>query len=129
MARIIYVEDDALMGDIVKDILTRAGHLIGVIGHGTLAFETVAFKKPELVILDCGLPGMDGIEIVERMRQIPAIYLTPVLMLTARGSRADIDRAMAAGANDYLVKPFEPEELVQRVAAMLSANDWRGKKA
>lgn len=129
MARIIYVEDDPLMGDIVKEILTEAGHLIGVIGHGTLAFETVAFKKPELVILDCGLPGMDGIEILQRMRQIPAIYLTPVLMLTARGSRADIDSAMAAGANDYLAKPFEPEELVRRVAAVLSANDWRRNKA
>jgi two-component system response regulator MtrA len=128
MARIIYVEDDELMGDIVKEILTNAGHLIGVIGHGTLAFETVAFKKPELVILDCGLPGMDGIEILQRMRQIPAIYLTPVLMLTARGSRADIDRAMGAGANDYLVKPFEPEELVQRVDAVLRENDWRRTK-
>ncbi|UZK66677.1 response regulator transcription factor [Sphingomonas sp. M1-B02] len=128
MARIIYVEDDALMGDIVKDILTQAGHLIGVIGHGTLAFETVAFKKPELVILDCGVPGMDGVQILEQMRRIPAIYLTPVLMLTARSSRADIERAMAAGANDYLVKPFAPEELVRRVAAMLSENDWRRKK-
>lgn len=129
MARIIYVEDDELMGDIVKEILTRAGHLIGVIGHGTLAFETVAFKKPELVILDCGLPGMGGVEILQRIRRIPAIYLTPVLMLTARRNRADIDLAMAAGATDYLVKPFEAEELVRRVNAMLLENDWRKNKA
>jgi two-component system response regulator MtrA len=129
MARIIYVEDDVLMGDIVKDILTDAGHLIGVIGHGTLAFDTVAFKKPELVILDCNLPGMGGMEILQRMRRIPAIYLTPVLMLTARGGQDDIDAAMAAGANDYLVKPFQPQELVRRVNSVLLENNWRRNKA
>lgn len=125
MARIIYVEDDGLMGEIVKDVLTRAGHVIGVIGHGTLAFETIAFKKPALVILDCSLPGMNGVEILRRIRAIPEIYLTPVLMLTSRRSEADIDAAMEAGANDYLVKPIKPEELVRRVAEVLTRASLR----
>ena len=129
MARIIYVEDDELMGEIVKEILTDAGHLVGVIGHGTLAFETVAFKRPELVILDSSLPGMGGVQIVKRMRQIPGVYLTPVLMLTARGNQEDIDAAMAAGADDYIIKPFDPANLVSRVNALLSKNDWRNASA
>ena len=91
--RIIYVEDDDLMGDIVKDLLSEAGYLIGVIGHGTLAYETIAFKKPDLVILDRSLPGMDGIEILRRLRAAPDTYLMPVLMLTATGGEENRRRA------------------------------------
>ena len=89
------------------------------------ALRNIQRDVPDVVLSDIGLPGMDGIEILQRMRRIPAVYLTPVLMLTARGSRADMDSAIAAGADDYLVKPFEPEELVRRVAAILLKNDWR----
>lgn len=124
MARIIYVEDDELVGELVKDLLTRAGHIVGVINHGTLAFETIAFKKPELVILDRGLPGMQGVDILTALRRLPGLYLTPVLMLTAKGGEAMVDEAMEAGANDYLVKPFEPEELVRRVEEVLKNNSF-----
>lgn len=119
MARIIYVEDDDLAGELVRDVLTQAGHVVGVIGHGTLALETIVFKKPDLVILDRSLPGMEGVEILKRLRQTPATYLTPVLMLTGRRGEGATDEAMEAGADDYLVKPFEPDDLVQRVAAAL----------
>jgi two-component system, OmpR family, response regulator MtrA len=125
MARIIYVEDDELVGELVKDVLTRAGHLIGVINHGTLAFETIAFKKPELVILDRALPGMNGVDILTALRRLPELYLTPVLMLTAKGGDASVDEAMGAGANDYLVKPFAPDELVRRVEQVLQNNSFR----
>lgn len=124
MARIIYVEDDDLAGELVKDILTQAGHLVGVIGHGTLAFETIAFKKPDLVILDRSLPGMQGIEILKRLRQMPATYLTPILMLTGSRSGALSDEALEAGADDYLTKPFEPDDLVQRVTSALEAKSF-----
>jgi len=124
MARIIYVEDDELVGELVKDLLTKAGHIVGVINHGTLAFETIAFKKPELVILDRGLPGMQGVDILTALRRLPGLYLTPVLMLTAKGGEAMVDEAMEAGANDYLVKPFEPEELVRRVEEVLKNNSF-----
>ncbi len=121
MARIIYVEDDELSGQLVKEVLTEAGHLVGVIGHGTLAFETIAFKKPDLVILDRSLPGMQGVDILKRLRQTSATYLTPILMLTGKRGQALHDEALAAGADDYLLKPFEPEDLVQRVAAALES--------
>lgn len=124
MARIIYVEDDELAGELVRDVLTQAGHLVGVIGHGTLAYETIAFKKPDLVILDRSLPGMPGMEILKRLRQAPETYLTPILMLTAKRSTALADEALEAGADDYLIKPFSPEDLVQRVAAALETKSF-----
>ncbi|MEG3165685.1 response regulator [Sphingomonas sp. PB2P19] len=119
LIRIIYVEDDALMADIVKDLLTNAGYLVGVIGHGTLAYDTIAFKKPDLVILDRALPGMQGIEILQRLRATPHTYLMPVLMLTATGSEQNIDEGLGFGADGYLVKPFDPTVLLQKVASIL----------
>lgn len=128
MARIIYVEDDDLAGELVKDVLTQAGHLVGVIGHGTLAFETIAFKKPDLVILDRSLPGMQGIDILKQLRQTPATYLTPILMLTGKRGEALSDEAIAAGADDYLLKPFESEDLVQRVASALEIKSFAANR-
>lgn len=128
MARIIYVEDDDVAGELVRDVLTEAGHLVGVVGHGTLAFETIAFKKPDLVILDRSLPGMQGIDILKQLRQMPATYLTPILMMTGKRGEALSDEAIAAGADDYLLKPFEPEDLVQRVARALEIKSFAANR-
>ena len=126
MARIIYVEDDELVGKLVQQVLTNAGHLVGVIGHGTLAYETIAFKKPDMVILDRALPGMQGVEILKALRARPELYLTPIIMLTAKGGEQYWDEAMEAGANDYLLKPFEPSDLVLRVETVLRQTSfWR----
>ena len=124
MARIIYVEDDDVMGHLVREVLTEAGHLVGVIGHGTLAFDTIAFKKPDLVILDQTLPGMDGVEILRRLRQLPATYLTPILMLTGKRNQTMADQALMAGVDDYLTKPFVAEDLVARVSRALGAKSF-----
>jgi DNA-binding response OmpR family regulator len=67
---------------------------------------------------------MQGTDILKALRRLPALYLTPILMLSAKGGEVEIDAAMGAGANDYLVKPFEPEELVQRVADVLRNNSF-----
>ena len=96
MARIIYVEDDDIVGDVVKQGLSEAGHIVGVIDHGALAYDTIVFKHPDLILLDCSLPGMTGIEILRRVRAIPDIYLTPIVMLTALADQADIDAALEA---------------------------------
>jgi two-component system response regulator MtrA len=124
MARIIYVEDDDLMGHVVQHVLTQAGHLIGVVSHGTLGFETIAFKKPELVILDLGLPGMSGIEVLKRLRQISGTYMIPILVLTANRSAEAVDEAMGAGANEVMLKPFTPPDLVACVERVLSAHGF-----
>lgn len=128
MARIIYVEDDDLAGELVKEVLTAAGHLVGVVTHGTLAFETITFKRPDLVILDQSLPGMQGMDILKRLRQMPATYLMPILMLTGKRGDALSDEALEAGADDYLVKPFKPEDLVQRVATALEAKNFAANR-
>jgi len=131
MARIIYVEDDELVGKLVQQVLTNAGHLVGVIGHGTLAYDTIAFKKPDLVILDRALPGMQGVEILKALRAKPELYLTPIIMLTAKGGDEHWNEAIGAGANDYLLKPFEPADLVLRVETVLQQSRFtlaRGSK-
>lgn len=107
------------MGDLVKDLLTTAGYLVGVVGHGTLAYDTIAFKKPDLVILDRSLPGMNGIEILKRLRAAPDTYLMPILMLTATGGDEKIDEGLGSGADGYLVKPFDPDTLLGKVASIL----------
>ncbi|MDH4744175.1 response regulator [Sphingomonas sp. CBMAI 2297] len=119
MARIIYVEDDAQVGAEVQQALREAGHLVGLIDHGMLAFDTIAFNRPDLVILDQSLPDGQGLDIVRALRRLPALCRTPILMLSAGGGEAEMDEAMAAGANACLVKPFAPELLVRRVAEML----------
>jgi len=125
LSRIIYVEDDDLIADVVKELLADAGYLIGVIEHGTLAYETIAFKKPDLVILDRSLPGMQGLEILQRLRTTPDTYLIPVLMLTGAGGDEKVDEGLGAGADGYLVKPFNPEMLVEKVADILKNSLFR----
>ncbi|WP_109806469.1 response regulator transcription factor [Sphingosinithalassobacter portus] len=119
MARIISVEDDELISVPLSAALTRAGHLVGVIPNGALALQTIAFKPPDLVILDCALPGMPGIEILRRLRRSSATYLMPILMLTGHRRERDIDSAIEAGANAYLTKPFDTTELVDCVERLL----------
>lgn len=128
MARIIYVEDDPVMGGLVQEVLGAAGHNVGVIGHGQLALDTIPFKKPDMVILDLTLPGMDGVEILRRLRQMSAMYLTPVLVLTGQRGALSVDIAIDAGANDYIVKPFDPADLIARVDAALESGRYvRGR--
>jgi two-component system response regulator MtrA len=119
MARIIYVEDDEIVAQLVQEVLTAAGHIVGVVAHGALGHDTIYLKQPDLVILDRDLPGMDGIEILRSLKQVAGLYRTPILMLSANRSQKSIDEAMAAGARDYLIKPFEPADLVARVEACL----------
>lgn len=124
MARIIYVEDDDLMGEVVKDILTTAGHLIGVVWHGALGADTVAFKKPDMAIVDLSLPGISGIDVIKHLRRTPGIHLMPILVLTGDRREAAAEEAMGAGANDVMTKPFSPDELVARVDQTLRNNPF-----
>lgn len=119
MARIIYVEDDEIVAALVQDVLGAAGHIVGVIAHGELGHDTIYLKQPDLVILDRDLPGMDGVEILRSLKQFAGLYRTPIIMLSANRSQKSIDEAMAAGASDYVVKPFEADDLVRRVDACL----------
>jgi DNA-binding response OmpR family regulator len=119
MARIIIAEDDDIVTDIVCEALTNAGHIVGVANNGADALRAIQAKQPDLVILDCNMPEMSGLLVLREMRNSSALYDTPVLVLTARRDSRDVELAYNQGANDYMKKPFDPDELVFRVEELL----------
>lgn len=119
MALILYAEDDELMAEFVRLKLAEDGHVTGIVMEGEAAFAAIKIKRPDLVILDCNLPGLPGVEVLRRMRMSRDLYDIPVLILTARRSESDVALAKQAGANEYLKKPFDPEELKFIVEEML----------
>lgn len=120
MALILLADDDELVGEVVRDALSSRGHVVGVVETGTDAVRVVEIKRPALVILDCAMPGLNGIDVLRQIRLSGTAHRTPVLMLTGRRSDQDMEIAMRAGANDYLKKPFDADDLVARVEALLA---------
>lgn len=120
MARIIYAEDDELVGELVQATLIDAGHAVGVVGNGRDALKVVQQRRPDLLILDISMPEMTGSQVLDAIRRDEALYDLPVLMLTGRRSQTDEDIAIKAGATDYLRKPFDPDQLVVTVDALLA---------
>jgi DNA-binding response OmpR family regulator len=122
VARIIYIEDDDLVAQVVKDVLATAGHLVEVVNNGTLGADTVVLKKPDLAIVDLSLPGTGGLAVIKYLRSTSTTYLMPILVLTVNRSADAPDEAMEAGATDFMTKPFSPDELVARVTEVLKTN-------
>lgn len=120
MALILIADDDELVVDLVRDALGARGHVVGAVDDGRQVVQIVQVKRPALVILDCMMPEVSGIEALHQIRMSHSCYATPVLMLTGRRAEADEDIALRAGANDYLRKPFDPDQLVSRVEALLA---------
>ena len=104
---------------ITRDILEDAGYEIADAADGMTALEVAKGFKPDLLLLDIMMPRMDGFQTAERLRADPATSMTPIIFVSARGETADKVRAFRAGAEDYMVKPFDGEELVARVAKTL----------
>jgi DNA-binding response OmpR family regulator len=116
MQRILVVEDDMEIARTLRDFLDVAGFDASVVGDGSSAIAAVRGDKPDLVVLDLGLPGIDGLDVARELRRTSTI---PIVMLTARGEETDRIVGLELGADDYLVKPFSPKELVARVRAVL----------
>ena len=114
---VLVVEDEPAIGDVIRLNLARAGYGVHVERHGDEALPAVRRLRPAAVILDVGLPGLDGVEICRRMRA--AGDWTPVLFVTARDDEVDRIVALELGADDYVTKPFSPRELVARVTGVL----------
>lgn len=114
--RILVVEDDRSIAELVARNLEAAGFACEQVHEGDLAVRAILEGDPDLVILDVMLPGIDGLEVLRRLRQRRD---TPVLMLTARSSESDMILGLELGADDYLTKPFSPRELVARARALL----------
>lgn len=120
MARIIYAEDDELVAELVQATLIDAGHAVGVVKNGREALEVVRLRRPDLLILDISMPEMTGSQVLDQVRIDEQLYDLPVLMLTARRSQTEEDMALKAGATEYLRKPFDPDQLVVTVSALLA---------
>ncbi|MEV0562626.1 response regulator transcription factor [Dactylosporangium sp. NPDC050588] len=117
MVHVLVVDDDPPLADSLRRALVYSGYRVTVAGSGPAALDAVAHERPDLVVLDRMLPGLDGVGVCRRLRATDRDL--PVLMLTARDTTADRVEGLDAGADDYLVKPFEPDELLARVRALL----------
>ncbi|WP_026732225.1 response regulator transcription factor [Fischerella sp. PCC 9605] len=123
--RILVVEDDTQLAEVLSEALTRRQYVVDVARDGEAAWNSVELMKYDLIILDVTLPKLDGIRFCQRLRTIQASNpahrnsAVPVLMLTARDTVADKITGLDAGADDYVVKPFDLEELMARIRALL----------
>jgi DNA-binding response OmpR family regulator len=117
--RILVVEDDPDIAQLVERYLEKAGFAVDRASNGHDALRTIATKPPELVVLDLMLPQVDGLEICRRLRADEHTAAIPVIMLTARAEESERIVGLELGADDYLAKPFSPNELVARVRALL----------
>jgi DNA-binding response OmpR family regulator len=115
-AQLLLVDDDVALGELVSEYAAYEGYTITTANTGELGLRTMGRKAFALVILDVMLPGIDGFEVLERLRRFSEV---PVLMLTTRGAASDRIRGLKSGADDYLPKPFEPDELFARVQSIL----------
>ncbi len=116
MKTVLVVEDEMKIARVVRDYLERAGFDVLVAGDGESALSSVRGAKPDLIVLDLGLPGRDGLDVAREVRSTSTV---PIVVLTARGDETDRIVGLELGADDYVVKPFSPKELVARVRAVL----------
>ena len=122
-ARVLVVEDDPDIGDVVRRSLRREGYDVKLAEDGGTALDDAAVFEPDAVILDLGLPQLDGLEVSKRLRANGDV---PILMLTARDSVESRVEGLDSGADDYLVKPFDLQELLARLRALLRRRPPRG---
>ena len=117
MTRVLLVEDDRDIAEPLARALTREGYDVTAAGDGRVALNEVLDSPPDLIILDIGLPGMDGLDVCRHVRDVrPQV---PILMLTARDGELETVAGLDAGADDYVTKPFRLSELLARIRAML----------
>jgi DNA-binding response OmpR family regulator len=116
VARILVVDDEPKIVQLVRDYLERAGFAVSTARDGNEALMRAHSERPDLIVLDLGLPGLDGLEVTRRLRRDSGV---PIIMLTARDDETDKVVGLELGADDYVTKPFSPRELEARVRAVL----------
>jgi DNA-binding response OmpR family regulator len=120
MATVLLAEDDADIRFLVTFKLEQAGHQVTGFANGMQALAAARKHPPDLAVLDILMPGMSGLDVCRELRRDPATAAVPVIILTARAEKADIAAGFAAGAADYIIKPFSPRDLAMRVKAVLA---------
>jgi two-component system, OmpR family, alkaline phosphatase synthesis response regulator PhoP len=118
--RVLVVDDEPGIVEVVEDYLRGAGFTVTTAADGEAAVASARARPPDLIVLDLGLPGLDGLDVARTLRRDSAV---PIIMLTARGEETDRVLGLELGADDYLVKPFSPRELLARVRAVLRRTD------
>jgi two-component system response regulator ResD len=124
---VLVVDDEPTIGEVVGRYLQRAGYATRVAHDGRGALAAVEAERPDLVVLDLMLPGVDGLEVMRRLRDRDPASRLAIIVLTARGEESDRVIGLRLGADDYVVKPFSPAELVARVDAVLRRVDTAGE--
>ncbi|HEY5651543.1 MAG TPA: response regulator transcription factor, partial [Acidimicrobiia bacterium] len=121
--RLLIIDDEPELRAMLSAYLDAEGYAVFEASDGEIGLEAVVARQPDLVILDVGLPGLDGFEVLRRLRRSSDV---PVIMLTARDEEVDRVVGLTVGADDYVTKPFSPRELVARIAATLrrSTSAW-----
>jgi DNA-binding response OmpR family regulator len=120
MKHILVVDDEPRIAEIARDYLQRAGYTVTTAGNGVDALAIARTRRPDLIVLDLGLPHMDGLDVTRALRKQSNV---PVIMLTARVEEVDKLVGLELGADDYLTKPFSPRELVARIRAVFRRID------
>lgn len=116
---ILLIEDDDLAAELIRFIVTRLGHTLIWAADGDSGRRHIKESKPDIIMLDLMLPFIDGFDLLSEIRAQPETAKTPVLVLTGKTREEDIQRVLAAGASDYLAKPFQPAELSNRLGRLI----------
>jgi diguanylate cyclase (GGDEF)-like protein len=119
-AKILVVDDDAFSATMIDNCLRAAGFLCSYACQAEEALSAIENELPDLIIMDVVMPGVDGFELCRRVRNHPAMHFTPIIFVTRKGDVVERVKGLEAGGNDYLSKPFEPEELIARVRSHLT---------
>lgn len=112
---VLIADDDELLVQLLEHKLRQQGYQVTSVGDGEAALDKVAAIKPDLIVLDGMMPGLDGFEVLRRLKENVETRHIPVVMLTARRMERDIVAALDLGAEEYIVKPFLPDELITRI--------------
>lgn len=119
---ILLVDDEQKLLDLISFRLQHLGYRVITAISGQDALATVKSERPDLIILDIAMPDMDGLTACARLKESPGLATTPILMLTARSGVDDVNRAMAMGADDYIVKPYDPAVLEMKLRRYLGGS-------
>jgi DNA-binding response OmpR family regulator len=117
--RVLVADDDADIRELVEFKLSQAGYAVQAVADGLAAWEAFESEPPHLAVLDVMMPGLSGFDVLRKIRESDHPRV-PVLMLSAKSRDSDVDTGFAIGADDYVIKPFSPRELLHRVNTMLS---------
>jgi two-component system phosphate regulon response regulator PhoB len=130
MAReqILIVEDDEDIQELIRYNLAQAGYRVAVAGTGEEGLKAARAKKPDLILLDIMLPGMDGLEVCRILSAHNDTRHIPIIMLTAKGEEADVVTGLQMGADDYITKPFSPRVLLARIKVVLRRQEREGEE-